>query len=109
MADMTRFAIVREVPYGEAKLRRHLAAMCRNKPVMAAIFRFLTEDPPNASAASEALEELPHSEQIAIWSVSTKDGGIWETWERDALKHGDLNATNSYSVWAARNNRCQVT
>ena len=104
---MTRFAIVRDIPPGEAKLRRHCEAIKRNKVMMANIFLYLAEDPPNASAAAEAFNELSHKDQVAIWSVSTTAGGIWETWERDALKYGDLDATNSWATFAARTNRSQ--
>lgn len=67
---------------------------------MGHIFLCLSEEPPNASAAREALEELDHDDQVAVWSCSTSDGGVWETWERDALKYGEL--TDSYHTWAMR-------
>ena len=87
-----------------AKLRRHLGVIRRNKEVVAAIFLFLAEDPPNASAAKEALQELDHRDQMDLWSVSTKAGGVWERWERDALKYGDLTTTNAYSIHCQRTN-----
>jgi hypothetical protein len=102
--DMQRFITAQELSPGEAKLRRHCEAIRRNKDVLASIFTFLNEDPPNASAAQECLEELSQEDQIALWSVSPTAGGVWHTWERDALKYGDLYITNSWSVYAARNN-----
>ena len=48
---------------------------------------------PLASAAKELLDEIKGDDQTAIWSCSTKDGGVWETWQRDALKYGRLDAT----------------
>ena len=81
------------------KLKRHLEAIRRNKDILAHVFMFLSERPPNASAAKEAFGEMSHADQTAIWSVSTNNGGIWETWERDAIKYGDLEITRSYGVW----------
>lgn len=88
--------------YKAARLLRHCNAIRRNKDVLAAVFAFLNESPPNASAAREAFHEMTNDDQIAIWSVSTTDGGIWETWERDALKYGDLDVTGSWNTWSAR-------
>jgi hypothetical protein len=85
-----------------SKLQQHVDALRRNKLTIGHIFLFLSEDPPNASAAREALGELSEKDQIAIWSISTKDGGVWETWERDALKYGDLELTGSWWTWCAR-------
>lgn len=101
--DMQRFARFKDTPPTDAKLRRHCEAIRRNKDVLAAVFQFLNEDPPNASAALECFEEMTQEDQIAIWSVSTTAGGIWERWEREALKTGRLE--DAYAVWAARNNR----
>lgn len=91
--------------YRLSRLQRHGNAIRRNKDVLLPVLQFLNEEPPNASAAREAFMEIPQDDRIAIWSVSTKDGGIWERWERDALKYGDLNETNAYSVWCARKGR----
>ena len=55
---------------------------------------------PNASAAKEMLDELGY-EGIPIWSCSTKAGGIWEPWQRDAMKYGELG--RSWDVYQARN------
>jgi hypothetical protein len=86
----------------ESRLRAHTLAVRRNKDVLGHIFLFLSEEPPNASAAQEAFEELSQRDQIELWSCSPRDGGIWETWERDSLKYGRLDATNSYAVWQRR-------
>jgi len=94
MADMTQFT------GADYKLKKHLMAIRENKFTVGHIFLFLCEDPPNASAAKEALEELSWEDQIKIWSCSTKDGGVWETWERDALKYGELQ--DSYQTWLRR-------
>jgi hypothetical protein len=92
----------------ENKLQKHCEAIRRNKDILGHVFLFLSEQPPNASAAKEAFEELPWEDQIAIWSVSTTAGGIWETWERDAIKYGRLDATNAYAVWERRSLDCPV-
>lgn len=88
--------------FQESKLRRHNKAIRENKLSVAHMILFLEEDPPNASAAKECLDELGY-EGIDIWSCSTTAGGIWERWERDALKYGEL--TDAYRIWCARNNR----
>ena len=87
---------------GEYKLLRHCEAIRRNKDSIGAIFLFLIESPPNASAAKECFDEISHEDQKAIYSVSTKAGGIWERWERDAIFYGDLDATSAWSVWCKR-------
>ena len=84
------------------RLLSHTAAIKRNKDILWHVFKFLSECPPNASAAQEAFDELDWDSQTALWSLSTTAGGIWETWERDAIKYGRLDATNSYAVWERR-------
>jgi len=85
-------------------LSSHTAAIRRNKDILWHVFKFLSEHPPNASAAKEAFDELDWDSQTAIWSVSTKAGGIWETWERSAIKYGRLDADNSYAIWNKQRN-----
>ena len=89
---------------GRDKIRKHVDVIRRNKLTFAEIVLFLSEDPPNASAAREALKELDPQDQIDLWSVSTQAGGVWERWERDALKYGDLTTTNAYSIHCQRTN-----
>lgn len=84
------------------RLRRHTAAVRDNPDLVHAILGFLLEDPPNASAAREILELSDQQLAIDLWSQSPTAGGIWQTWMRDALKYGRLDATNSYSVYRAR-------
>ena len=91
-----------ELTDSDSKILKHTTAVKRNKDILWHVFKFLSEHPPNASAAQEAFEELDWDTQTALWSVSTKAGGIWETWERDAIKYGRLDATNSYAVWERR-------
>ena len=91
--------------WGVVRRQVHLKAIRENQVSVANMIMFLAEDPPNASAAKECLDELDFDGQKGVWSCSTKDGGMWETWQRDALKYGDLTTTNSYSVWKARNGR----
>ena len=57
---------------------------------------------PNASAAKEALDELSYEDSTAIWSVSTTAGSVWKTWERAALKTGELDETGAWGVWNRR-------
>jgi len=73
----------------EYKLRKHCEAIRNNKVSVAYMMLFLSEQPPNASAARECLDELGY-EGIDIWSCSTKAGGIWTTEERRMLKTGEV-------------------
>ena len=84
------------------RLQQHTAAIRRNLDILGHVFLFLSEHPPNASAAKEGISEIEFDDQIAVMSLSTRDGGIWETWHRDAIKYGDLDTTNSYAVWERR-------
>ena len=93
--------------YREARLGRHLTGLRNNQFEVALIvlalhgydvkLEYVGE--PNASLARELLEELG-DDRTPIWSCSTKDGGFWETWQRDALKYGEL--TQSWETWKAR-------
>jgi hypothetical protein len=82
------------------KLLRHLRAIRENQLVVAEIFLFLAEDPPNVEGAVEAFESLDKKDQIAIWSCSTRDGGVWERWQRDALKYREL--TDAWRIYCER-------
>ena len=95
MADMSKYST-------DSKLRRHCEAIRRNKDIIGSVFIYLSEHPPNASAAEEAFNELNHEDQTAIYSVSTKDGGVWETWERDAVFYGRLDETKAWDSWNRR-------
>jgi hypothetical protein len=97
--DMTKYTTT---DGSDFKLRRHTEAIRRNKDIIAHVFIHLSSQPPNASAAKEAFDELPYDDQIAAYSCSTKDGGVWETWERDAIFYGRLDETNAYAVWQRR-------
>jgi len=72
------------------RLKAHCLAIRRNKDILAEVFRFLSERPPNASAAQEAFEEMNFQDKIDIWSLSTQAGGIWTTEERRILKTGEV-------------------
>ena len=98
--DASRFAAPERG--GDSKLKKHLEAIRSHQVTIAEIILYLSEDPPDAEAARELLETLSMEDQIAIWSVSTRDGGIWETWQRDALKYGRLDATDSWKAWCNR-------
>jgi len=82
------------------KLRRHLKAIRENQIEVAEIFIFLSEFPPNVEGAYEVFNTLEQVDQIGLWSCSTKDGGVWERWQRDALKTGEL--TDAYRIWCER-------
>lgn len=90
-----------------SKLRRHTGAVRDNQIEVALIILYLAgyevelndTGTPRASAAKEALCELDKQDQINVYSTSTTSGGIWQTWQRDALKNGDLDTTRSWSVW----------
>ncbi len=85
------------------KLRRHLLAIRDNQVSVAHIILFLAEEPPNASAAQECLLELDNEIRTDLWSCSTTAGGMWETWQRDALKYGTLD--DSYDIYCRRMGR----
>ena len=92
-----------EVAIDLQRLRRHTRAVRDNPDVVHAILSFLLEDPPNASAAREVLGECDWDTQMDLWSCSPTAGGIWTTWQRDALKYGELR--RSYDTWLARTGR----
>jgi hypothetical protein len=39
--------------------------------------------------AVEAFEELTEQQKIDLFAISTRDGGIWSTWERTEMKQGE--------------------
>ncbi len=90
------------------KLRNHCEAIRRNKDILWQVFKYLSEHPPNASAAKECFDEIEKEDQPDIYSVSTKAGGVWERWERDAIFYGRLDATEAYAVWERRSVPNQV-
>ncbi|KKK67188.1 hypothetical protein LCGC14_2956560 [marine sediment metagenome] len=83
------------------RLLKHTAAIRRNQDIVGHVFLSLTEYPPNASAAMEGFDELEHDEQKPLW-ISTKAGGVWERWQRDAIRYGRLDATDAYTIWERR-------
>jgi len=96
---MSQFSTAQTQTAELSRLRAHTAAVRRNKDILGPLFNFLSEQPPNASAAQEAFEEIDHKDQIDLFLAPTK-GGIWETWERDVLKTGDI--PPSYEVYLRR-------
>lgn len=41
--------------------------------------------------------DVPYSERLVLWKAPTKGfGSIWETWERDALKNGEIDPKRKY-------------
>lgn len=88
--EMTQFTKV------ESKLRKHTEAIREHQISVALMFLYLNgyeielhyTGKVNASAAFELLDELGY-DGIPIWSCSTKDGGVWTTWQRQALKTGE--------------------
>jgi len=105
--DMSRYSTNNLPSDGEYKLFKHCKAIRENQLSVAFMIFYLhgyeielhRTDTPLASAAQECLDELGY-EGIDIWSCSTKSGGIWERWQRDALKYGIL--TDSYGIWKKR-------
>ena len=91
-------------------LRRHTQAVREHQISVGLMFLYLQgyevelhyRGEPQVWAAKELLDELGHKEQIALWSQSTTAGGVWETWQRDALKYGDLHTTKSWDTWQKR-------
>ena len=100
--DMTEFAKAKE-----GRLQKHTKAIRDNKISVALMMLYLEgydvelhyRGHPLADLAQEALDELGY-DGIDIWSCSTRDGGIWETWERAALKTGTL---DEWEKFRARN------
>ena len=82
------------------KLKEHLRAIRENQLEVAEIILLLSQTEPDAEGAKEVLESLDQKDQVGLWSCSTKDGGMWERWQRDALKYGEL--TDAYRVWCER-------
>ena len=110
--DMGQFTKVTDGRDSARSLREHAEAIRSNQVEVALMMLYLAgyevelndTGRPRASAAKEVLDELGY-EAIPVWSCSTKAGGIWETWQRDALKHGDLDATPSWGTWCLRRAR----
>ena len=83
------------------RLKVHCLAICKNKDVLAEVFRFLTEYHREvglgrlgraecfARMAHEEFETMGFQDKIDIWSVSPTAGGIWTTEERKILKTGN--------------------
>ena len=83
------------------RLKVHCLAICKNKDVLAEVFRLLTEyhraialglhedAAIYARMAHEEFETMGFQDKIDIWSVSPTAGGIWTTEERKILKTGN--------------------
>lgn len=82
------------------KLQGHLKAIRENQFEVAEIILLLSQEIPDAEGAREVLYGLDQQSQIGLWSCSTKQGGMWERWQRDALKYGEL--TDAYRIWCQR-------
>ena len=91
-------------------LRRHTEAIRDNQISVALMFLYLQGydiqleymGEPRVSEAREIFNELTNAEKISLWSMSTTKGGVWETWQRDALKYGNLETTKAWETWKAR-------
>jgi hypothetical protein len=102
--DMSDF---QKEDYTEVRLAQHLTGLRNNQVQVALIVlalhgynvRLDYVGEPNASAAKEMLDEL-EGDATPVWSCSTKAGGFWETWQRDAMKYGELG--KSWDVYQAR-------
>ena len=77
-------------------VREHWSSVAYIKQALAA------ED---AFAVAEAWQELDHDTQRALW-VSTRDGGIWTTKERQQIRdyEGQLNAKKNHKPPASHRN-----
>lgn len=69
------------------KLLRHTLCLRDNLDSAAVIKQALFLE--RWESAVEAYEELTDDEKIALFSISTRDGGIWSTEERELMKSGD--------------------
>ena len=81
------------------RLKKLTKAVRENKDILADVFLALNEDPPNASRAQESYEEMEFEAKCDSY-LSPSAGGIWETWERHAVKTGELGP--SYDVFKRR-------
>lgn len=82
--EVTKAALYRLVRQGRA--------IRENRDAIVFIWECFREPTLLASAAQEAFEELSTDDQIALWTAPSR-GGIWESWERDVLKHGEIKQT----------------
>jgi hypothetical protein len=82
------------------KLKAHLKAIREYQLEVAEIILLLSQDIPDAEGAREVLSGLPEQAQIDLWSCSTKAGGMWERWQRDCLKYGEV--TDAHRIWCER-------
>ena len=90
-----------------ARLEHQSEVIRRNQSTISAIFEWfhyiekmaLAEDPKQkeyCGFAHEAFEEMSNDDQIALYRAPSS-GGIWETWQREVLKTGELGpAWNAY-------------
>jgi hypothetical protein len=93
-----------DVPY----LRKHTEAIREHQISVALMFLYLQGyqvelhymGEPQVGAAQELLNEMDDEDHVSLWSMATSKGGVWETWQRDALKFGRL--TDSYERWLNR-------
>ena len=91
-------------------LKRHTAGVREHQIAIALVLLYLNGYIPTISylgeplvdVAKEVWDELSNEDKIALWSCSTRGGSIFETWQRDALKYGDLDATKAWSAWNRR-------
>lgn len=106
--DMSRFA--QPAAKGSSRLEAHTRAIRENQISVALVFLYLQGyevellymGEPQLDKAKEVWDELPNETKTPLWSVSTTSGGIWETWERDALKYGSLSETSAWDRWNRR-------
>jgi len=94
----------------EGRLEQHTKAIRDNQVSVALMLLYLNGFEvtlqnvgiPLAEDAKLELDSLGY-ESVPIWSCSPTAGGIWETWQRDALKYGRLE--RSWETYCLRTNR----
>lgn len=70
------------------RLRLHLVAVREFWPYVVATKEALLND--DISYVAQLWSEIPKDRHAHLWSVSTRDGGIWTTKERAMIKQAQM-------------------
>ena len=99
MSPYTRLSEVDNLKRENRRLKACLYAIRKNKDIFADVFIALTAHPPNPTRAQESYEEMGFDFKCDGY-LSTTSGGVFEVWERHAIKTGELGP--SYQVFLAK-------
>lgn len=70
------------------RLRLHLVAVREFWPFVVATKDALAQK--DVHYIAQLWSEIPKDRHAHLWSVSTRDGGIWEPWERAMIKTAQM-------------------